>query len=231
MTVEDAIPRIRGVLNVPFGKLLKELPLDLRLAKGRSGYVLEELLGLPPGNRENDFENGELKTNKSDSHGKPLETIYIMQIASIIDELICENPAPFAQTKLYLKIRNLVIVPVVKEGDERSWYYREIFHLRSDPGSLLFKALEEDYKVICAKLRHQVLKGKDGFIHTSNGLYLQVRTKDAEPYRAIKSRMLNRAVSNKNHAFYFKKTLAHDIRMGNFGLSAVRYYAVGDLGT
>lgn len=229
MTVDEAIPLIRAVLNIPFGKLLKKFPLDLRLAKGRSGYVLEELLGLKAGNRGNDFDDGELKTNKTDRHGKPLETIFIMQIASIIDDLLAPQPTPFAQTKLYSKARNLIIVPIVKEGSETDWYYREIFHLKTEPNSLLFSALVKDYLSICAQLRLWTLSDPKGFIHTASGSYVQVRTKDAKPYTPITSRMLGRAVSNKNHAFYFKKALAHDIRMGTFGLSAARYYTIGDV--
>ena len=53
-----------------------------------------------------DFEDGELKTNKCDASGKPKETVFITQIAGVIDELIEEKT--FEETHLYEKINNIL---------------------------------------------------------------------------------------------------------------------------
>ena len=45
----------------------------------------------------------------------------------------------------------------------------------------------------------------DRRIHTSNGQHIQVRSKDSMPYHPIYSGVYGRYVSNKNHAFYFRK--------------------------
>ena len=65
--------------------------------------------------------------------------------------------------------------------------------------------LEKDYYEICNKLRWNIENSDDGYIHTSNGDLIQVRSKDTKPYRPIFSNTYNRNISNKNHAFYFKK--------------------------
>lgn len=47
------------------------------------------------------FEDRELKTNKCDSFGNPLETMFITQASAIIDEVLSSKN--FYQTKLYAK--------------------------------------------------------------------------------------------------------------------------------
>lgn len=63
---------------------------------------------------------------------------------------------------------------------------------------------------------YHIENSPDGFIHTSNGTHIQVRSKDARDasgsYHPIYSRVYGRYVSNKNHAFYFQKQFVYDIR-------------------
>lgn len=72
--------------------------------------------------------------------------------------------------------------------------------------------LEEDYYTICRILQEQIENGIDGNIHTANGKYIQVRSKDSKPYHPIYSNIYGRYVSNKNHAFYFKREFIDGIR-------------------
>lgn len=47
--------------------------------------------------------------------------------------------------------------------------------------------LEKDYYSICNQLNEHIKTKSDGFIHTSNGEYIQIRSKDSKPYHAIYS--------------------------------------------
>ena len=73
----------------------------------------------------------------------------------------------------------------------------------------------KDYYSICSQLKHHIETSHDGFIHTSNGTHIQVRSKDSMPYHPIYSQIYQRNVSNKNHAFYFQKKFVYDIRRMN----------------
>ena len=69
-----------------------------------------------------------------------------------------------------------------------------------------------DYYSICKQLKHHIETSADGYIHTSNGQHIQVRSKDSQPYHPIYSDTYGRYVSNKNHAFYFQKQFVYDIK-------------------
>ena len=72
-----------------------------------------------------------------------------------------------------------------------------------------FKDME---KLAMQKLKEHIETSRDGFIHTSNGTHIQVRSKDSKPYHPIYSARYGREVSNKNHAFYFQKQFVYDVR-------------------
>ena len=65
-------------------------------------------LGMQNSSKALDFEDGELKTNKCRRNGHPMETMFITQIMSIIDELIQRRN--FYETHLYQKIRNMLYI-------------------------------------------------------------------------------------------------------------------------
>ena len=71
----------------------------------------------------------------------------------------------------------------------------------------LFREFNIDYITICDQLKRHIETSEDKFIHTSNGKFIQIRSKDSKPYRAIFSKERGKYISNKNHAFYFKKDL------------------------
>lgn len=215
MKLFEAQQRLNAISNIKFGELFTSEELEfIILNKGKTGQLLELSLGMKLSNTNRDFEDGELKTNKCLRNGKPKETIFITQISSIFDDLIVKKK--FEETNIYRKIDNILYVPVCKEGLPEDWEFLESIHvdLNKPEFSLLKLQLAADYYSICEQLKDHV-EIKDGFIHTSNGKYIQVRSKDSKPYHPIYSEYYGRWVSNKNHAFYFKKEFVTEIRKIN----------------
>lgn len=218
MKLEEACYRLNELAGRRFGDLFS--PSDLReiiINKGKTGQLLELALGLRLSSANLDFEDGELKTNKCDAYGNPRETVFITQISGIIDELIREEPLPFEQTHLYEKISNILYVPVCKDGKPENWMFLPSIHVNLSLSrfSALRNIWRDDYYSICKQLRNHIENSPDGFIHTSSGTHIQVRSKDARDssgnYHPIYSQVYGRYVSNKNHAFYFQKQFVYDI--------------------
>ncbi|WP_027399507.1 MutH/Sau3AI family endonuclease [Anaerovorax odorimutans] len=206
MKLLDAEARIKKFVNKPFKEYLSPDKLhDAIVNKGRTGQLLELTIGLGLSNTTLDFEDGELKTNKCDKFGNPKETMFITQTSSIIDDLLSEKD--FYSSKLYNKLKNILYVPISKDGPVSDWMYLPCIHinLESPPYRALKEQLELDYYSICQQLNQHIRTSPDGFIHTSNGKFMQIRSKDSKPYSPIYSTTYGRKVSNKNHAFYFKK--------------------------
>ncbi|MCI9217737.1 DNA mismatch repair protein MutH [Lachnospiraceae bacterium 42-17] len=220
MRLEEAHRRLNDLSGIPFGELFSRNDMDtIILNKGKTGQLLELSLGMHLSSSNLDFEDGELKTNKCDAYGNPRETVFITQISSIIDELIEQKP--FEYTHLYEKISNILYVPVCKDGRPENWMFLPSIHidLTRPQFSQLRNIWKCDYYSICEQLKAHIENGPDGFIHTSNGTHIQVRSKDARDssgnYHPIYSQIYRRYVSNKNHAFYFQKSFVYDIRRMN----------------
>ncbi|MDU4889427.1 MAG: MutH/Sau3AI family endonuclease [Clostridium sp.] len=206
MKLEHALVSLKKLRGKRFEEIFTEEQLtDIIKNKGKSGQIIELAIGLSNTNVTLDFEDGELKTNKCDANSKPLETMFITQISSMIDELINENS--FENSKLFKKITNLLYVPISKDGQPKDWFIIDAIHidLNEDKHLKLREQLKDDYYSICKQLREHIETAEDGFIHTSNGKYIQIRSKDSKPYFPIFSDVYDKYVSNKNHAFYFKK--------------------------
>lgn len=213
MKLKVAQELIKDICGIPFSKLFNEDDFETIIQnKGKTGQLLELASGKNLDSANLDFEDGELKSNKCDATGKPLETVFITQISSIIDELISEKP--FEETHLYEKISNMLYVPVCKVGDPHNWMFLDAIHidLSKPEFSSLLDIWRDDYYSICKQLKEHIETSKDGFIHTSKGKHIQVRSKDSKPYHPIYSNIYGRYVSNKNHAFYFQKQFVFDIR-------------------
>lgn len=213
MRLAEAHKQLNELSGIPFEKLFsKEDMRSIIINKGKSGQLLELALGLNLSNKNLDFEDGELKTNKCNAFGNPRETVFITQISGIIDELI-QNRS-FEDTHLYEKIRNILYVPVCKDGEPGSWMFLPSIHidLNQPQYEHLFFIWRNDYNSICQQLRTHIENSLDGFIHTSNGQHIQVRSKDSKPYHPIYSHVYKREVSNKNHAFYFRKEFVYDLK-------------------
>jgi len=213
MKLDEAKHIIQQISNIHLGELIPDETefSDIVKNKGKAGQILERIiLHLNLSTSLKDFEDGELKTNKCNSNGEPMETIAITQISSIIDDLI-ENQ-PFSESRLAQKIYNILYVGIVREGDSHNWQFLTPIHIdfSNRKFDVIWKQLKEDYNTICKKIKTDLDGGKD--ISTSNGKYIQIRPKDSQPYHPIFSNIYNRQVSNKNYAFYFKKDFIRDIK-------------------
>lgn len=220
MKLEEAKQKLDRLVGRPFYKLFSSAELQtIVLNKGKTGQLLELALGLRLSNANLDFENGELKTNKCDINGVPLETIFITQVASMIDDLL--RCRPFEETPLYRKIHNILYVPVFKgRGNTVSpenWMFLQPIHvdLESSRFAQLNALWAQDYASICIQLINQIERGSDHMIHTVSGTHLQIRTKDSKPYTSIYSQKYKHEISDKNRAFYFQKQFVYDIQKMN----------------
>lgn len=220
MRLQDACDKFNSLAGIRFGELFSSSDMDMIIInKGKTGQLLELALGMHLSSTNLDFEDGELKTNKCDVYGNPKETVFITQISSVIDELIQQRT--FEETHLYEKISNILYVPVCKDGDPRTWMFLPSINI--DLSQKKFAPLQEiwrdDYYSICRQLKNHIETSSDGFVHTSNGKHIQVRSKDARDsrgnYHPIYSDIYGRYVSDKNHAFYFQKQFVYDIRKLN----------------
>lgn len=210
MKLNEANVHFHSIANTPFKTLFSSNEMiGIVRNKGRSGQLLELALGLANTNLNLDFEDGELKTNKCDASGKPLETIAITQISSHIEDLIAA--VPFESTWLYKKISNMLYIPVCKEGEPEDWFFLPSAHidLQSDKYKDIVKQLKKDYEYICAEIKKTCEKGE--MLSTINGKYIQIRTKDSAPYHPIMSKTYGK-ISDKNRAFYFKKDFIIDVK-------------------
>lgn len=206
MKLSDAKLKINKLANIPFKEYLNpELFQNIVTNKGKTGQILELTIGLQLSNTTLDFEDGELKTNKCNSIGNPLETMFITQTASIIDELL--DSKPFHESKLFSKLQHLLYVPIIKDGSPENWMYLPCVEvdLSLDKYCSLAKKLEADYYDICNQMNQQLSLSKNASLHTVSGQFIQIRTKDSKPYTSIYSQKYGRIISDKNRAFYFKK--------------------------
>lgn len=208
MKLIETQKRIEKLANIPFKEYLSPNEVQdamMKINKGKTGQLLELTIGLNLSNSTLDFEDGELKTNKCDKSGKPLETMFITQTASIIDELLTKRK--FQDTKLYKKFQRLLYVPISKDGAPKDWMYLEPIQvdLSLPKYSALAKQLEDDYYSICEQLNQQLSESDTATLHTASGEFIQIRTKDSKPYHPIYSSIYRREISDKNRAFYFKK--------------------------
>lgn len=213
MKLHEAERKLNEIANIKFKDLFTAEELQTIIVnKGKTGQLLELALGMQLSNTNRDFEDGELKTNKCDETSNPKETIFITQVSSMIDDLLQNKP--FEETSLFEKIDNILYVPVCKVGEPAEWSFLESIHvdLNEERFFSLREQLHNDYDTICQLLNHHIETSDDGFIHTSNGKFMQIRSKDSKPYHPIYSNVYGREVSNKNHAFYFKKQFVGEIR-------------------
>lgn len=214
MRLLEGLTRIEQLANRPFSSIFSQAQLeDIILNKGKSGQILEIAIGLQNSPNPLDFEDGELKTNKVNEDGKPMETMAIKQIMSTIDNLL--HIEDFYSTELYNKINNLLYVPICKmpRNNPENWQILQPIHvdLNSTRFRQISEQIEADYYSICEQLNLHITSN-DRFIHTSSGQYIQIRSKDSRPYHPIYSHRYHREVSNKNYAFYFKKEFMIEIQ-------------------
>lgn len=215
MLLEETFDILPKLYNKPFRELKLQADISsFTVNKGNTGQFLQALLKMPNNSKLTDFDNGELKTNKSKVNGMPEETMFITQISKDFDKLFFTDTSE--TNRLLTKIANLLYLPVVKEAtDPNDWYFLPAHNINIAQNQDLFFQLKTDFNTIKEKVLYDLEHG-DKFIHTSNGKYIQIRSKDAKrkngEYNPIYSEKLGRYVSNKNHAFYFKKEFMIDIQ-------------------
>lgn len=152
-----------------------------------------------------DFSDGELKTNKTYVDGRPKESIAVCMIKTLVSQGLFADPMPpYSESYLCRKLSNTLVAQVVKDGPEEDWYILALYHFRSHPGTSLFSAFAEDYNFIVSEARSALQGGASNLLHTTNGRFLQIRTKDAKPYSAIFCPHNERIISLKNFAFYLQ---------------------------
>ena len=181
--------------------------VDIKKNKGKTGQLLETaILHLGLSNRHLDFEDGELKSNKVKADGSPAETMFICQISKMFDSLMAEELNPYA-TDIYDKIKHMIYVAVDKSSkDETSW---KIHHCKLVSETNIhykdfYNQCAEDILTIFKQVKNN-LKDPNKMLHTTNGKYLQIRTKDSQPYHPIFSNTFSRYISDKNFAIYMTK--------------------------
>lgn len=217
MRLEEVFDRLPELYNRRFSELRAQENIDgFVINKGGTGQFLQRLLGMPNNSDLTDFEDGELKTNKSFQDGKPKETMFITQISRDFDELFFgEN---LTTNRLFTKISNLLYLPVCKEdANPENWYFLPAYHINTQESEILLNILLQDFLDIRDQILNHLNNQFDGLIHTSSGRYIQVRSKDSRyngRYNPIYSQRLQRNVSDKNHAFYFKRDFMIDMQRG-----------------
>lgn len=217
MKMSDAYIICKNSINTPFKKLFANFNQDeIIINKGKSGQLMEKLCGLKLSNTTKDFEDGELKTSELK------ESTAITMITDWVDQIIHENPIAFDESRLAKKIENMIFMPLAKpSNDPLTWYFKDCIYINISPGTFLYEQIKKDYENICTLAHEQVYKKNlsnimnckttsnfigDGFLHTTSGKFIQIRTKDAggQKSKPIYSSTLKRNVTKVSRmAFYF----------------------------
>ena len=162
--------------------------------KGAAGLLLEGKLGIPTSSACLDCLDGEIKAfpqTKANSRSRLAKQFGLKEGDYLASETVAitmmkpsELPTTkFEESRLYKKIKNVLFVSYVRDGDNVS-FNEEIIFNDTNP---LFQQIAADYETI--KNHYQV----NGFTKGRIGKLLQVRTKGQG----------NGAP--KTHAFYFRR--------------------------
>lgn len=145
--------------------------------KGRPGLFLEELLGIPHTSKCLDCDDGEVKTfpvikkiNKKTKEEKlvPKETMAITMLSK--DELKSND---FESSKFYTKMRRILMVPCLRDGDNIEFMTPTIIDKDCDECTEIYETIKIDYELIRNKfIANGTFKSRDGTL-------LQNRTKGA----------------------------------------------------
>lgn len=128
MKLYEAEEKLNKLVGVRFSELFTNDELQyIKINKGRTGQLLELSLDMKLSNTNRDFEDGELKSNKCNSSGKPLETIFITQISVMFDDLI--TGLPFEQTSYILKLIISYMFLLPKKGFLKNGFFYQAYML------------------------------------------------------------------------------------------------------
>jgi DNA mismatch repair protein MutH len=200
-TIAEAQLRLAELVGCRFGELLPSTVIGaMRVNKGGAGRAIEWLLGMPSVSGR-DFEDGELKSYRSDPDGFPHESIAVLQFGPRFDEfLACPR---FETTSLYQRLARLLLVGIYKDGDPAEWRVQAVFRLDLPVGSEWYARVETSYRRVISELLDKLRTGER--ISTVTAPHLQIRVHDARPYRPVFSARLGREVANKQLGFYLPR--------------------------
>lgn len=213
ISLNEAFDIINTITDIPFKDLFddKSLFADV-INKGKSGHLLEHvLLGLNLTSDLLDFTDGELKTviwrKKNFS---PDDTMAITMVNQDIDNFLSD--IPYKDSHVYQKIKNFILVPTVKKNisgknwEPSKWYYSHPYHISIDMPEYkeFYEQIENDYYSIKKQVINKLNAG--GFLETTNGKYLQIRTKGSGKDIVCFSKIYNRNINESGaaYAFYLK---------------------------
>lgn len=202
----------RATLPLTGRRFREYMPPDdmsyMRRNKGRAGQLLEKAIGLPLSTALMDFPDGDLKSYKCDRLGIPLETMAIHAVGNEIDDLVARQS--FASSSVHCKTQRLIVLGVCKvAGDPGDWFVACRSLVDARPGTSWYQKFERSYEQILDRFHAHL--SSSGRFHTSSGTYIQLRTKDSKPYKQLYSSIRNDLISDKNIAFYFKKTFMEQL--------------------
>lgn len=162
--------------------------------KGAAGLLLEGKLGIPTSSACLDCLDGEIKAfpqTKATSRTRLAKQFGLKEGDYLAAETVAitmmrphDLPSTkFEESRLYKKIKNVLFISYVRDGDNVSFNEEIVF----DDTNPLFKQIAEDYETI--KNHYEIY----GFTKGRIGKFLQVRTKG--PGKG----------APKTHAFYFRR--------------------------
>lgn len=209
MEIEDAWRATRPLTDRPFREYMSTGDMSLmRRNKGRAGQLLEKAIGLSPSTSLMDFPDGDLKSYKCDLRGFPRETMAIHSVGDEIDQLVGRQS--FGSSSVHRKTQRLIVLGVCKDAnDPGDWFIASRNLVDARPETYWYKRFERSYEQILDRLQAHLSRG--GKFHTSSGTYIQLRTKDAQPYKPLFSSIRQAWVSDKNIAFYFQKAFMEQL--------------------
>ena len=219
ISLEEALSLINKIANKPFKELFVNHPEafdKIVINKGKSGQILQNiLLNLDLTSDTLDFSDGELKTvGWYKSKDCPKETMDITKLNEELDDFLLGTP--FEESTLYQKIKNFLLVPVMKyeksSSDSRwapeQWYYKNPYHVSDNIEKYkdFYEQIKEDYYFIHNELKKEL--DNNGYIHTISGKYIQIRPHDSTKKKVF-SKVYNRIITKEplgyTYGFYLIK--------------------------
>jgi DNA mismatch repair protein MutH len=160
LTIEAICKRLEGICGQTYTCVLTR-------NKGKVGYFLEDLLGIPHTSNTLDCSDGEVKCfplKKNGDHYKPKETIAV----TMLNRSDLKNKE-FEESACYAKLKRTLYVPYFRTEDTICFSSPTLIDLSEH--SELFEQFKSDYDEIRAGFL------ADETLSSSNGAYLQNRTK------------------------------------------------------
>ena len=213
ISLDEALEIINTIVDKPFKELFPDQTVfnDIILNKGKSGQLLEQiLLKLKLTSDLLDFTDGELKSVEwRIKDFSPDQTMAITMVNTHIDDFLSD--ISFEESYLYQKIRNFILLPTIKKSKSgtankllpENWYFSHPYHVCADMPQYkeFYDQLKKDYYTIRSKIIKTLDNG--GYLETTNGKYLQIRTKGSGKNTICFSSIYNRNINKSGAAYCF----------------------------